>query len=124
MIRCEPSPSMAKRLCGTLQAHQRAIPLLAAFDHQTGYVLSQSQVPPETNEAKAVLSFLKTLVLEGKVVVGDAMFCQQEVCQKILDSGGDYFVVVKKNQPTLLRDVQLAFAESKAFSPLGGARIS
>lgn len=29
-----------KTLCGTLQAHQRAIHLLAAFDHQNGYVLS------------------------------------------------------------------------------------
>jgi hypothetical protein len=107
-----------KTLCGTLQAHQRAIHLLAAFDHQSGYVLSQTQVAPETNEAKAALTLLKSLVLEGKVVVGDAMFCQREVCERILDSGGDYFVVVKDNQPTLRRDVQLAFAKAEAFSPL------
>ena len=107
-----------KTLCGTFQRHQRAIHLLAAFDHQTGYVLSQMQVNPQTNEAKAALALLKTLVLEGKVVMGDAMFCQREVCQEVLDSGGDYFVVVKDNQPTLRRNVQLAFAESKAFSPL------
>ena len=108
-----------KTLCGTLQQHQRAVHLLSAFDHQTGYVLSQTQVDPKTNEAKAALEFLKTLVLQGKVVVGDAMFCQRDVCEKILDSDGGYFVVVKENQPTLLRDVQLAFAESKVFSPLG-----
>ena len=107
-----------KTLCGTLQAHQRAIHLLAAFDHQSGYVLSQTQVPPETNEAKTALTLLKTLVLEGQVIVGDAMFCQREVCECILDSGGDYFVVVKDNQPTLRRDVQLAFAKAEAFSPL------
>jgi len=35
-----------KTLCGTLQAHKQAIHLLAAFDHQTGYVLSQTQVRP------------------------------------------------------------------------------
>lgn len=108
-----------KTLCGTLQQHQRAIHLIAALDHQTGYVLSQSQVDPETNEAKAALQFLKTLVLQGKVIVGDAMFCQRDVCERILDSGGDYFVVVKENQPTLLKEVQLAFAQSKAFSPHG-----
>ena len=107
-----------KTLCGTLQRHQRAVHLLSAFDHQSGYVLSQMQVDPQTNEAKAALTLLKTLVLQGKVVVGDAMFCQKDVCEKILDSGGDYLVVVKENQPTLLRNVQLAFAESKAFSPL------
>ncbi len=32
----------------------------------------------------------------------------REVCERILDSGSDYFVVVKENQPTLRRDVQLA----------------
>ena len=107
-----------KTLCGTWQAHQRAMHLLAAFDHQTGYVLSQIQVDPETNEAKAALMLLKTLVLQGKVIVGDAMFCQREVCERVLHSGGDYFVVVKENQPTLRRDVQLAFANAEAFSPL------
>ena len=107
-----------KTLCGTMQAHQRAIHLLAAFDHQTECVLSQNDVDPETNEAKAALNLLKSLVLQGKVIVGDAMFCQREVCERILDSGGDYFVVVKENQPTLRRDVQLAFANAEAFSPL------
>jgi len=107
-----------KTLRGSLQQHQRAVHLLSALDHQTGYVLSQGQVDSKTNEAKAILAFLKTLVLQGKVVICDAIFCQREVCQKILDSGGDYFIVVKKNQPALLKAVQLAFAESKAFSPL------
>jgi hypothetical protein len=107
-----------KSLCGTLQAHQRAIHLLSAFDHQSGCVLSQTQVNPETNEAKAALPLLKTLVLRGRVVLGDAMFCQRELCREVIDSGGDYFVVVKDNQPTLRRDVQLAFAKPEVFSPL------
>lgn len=106
-----------KTLCGTFERHRRAVHLLAAFDHQTGYVLSQTSVDPATNEAKTALELIKTLFLEGKVIIGDAMFCQREVCQHILDSGGDYFVVVKENQPTLKKDVQLAFADATAFSP-------
>ncbi len=112
-----------KTLCGTLQAHQRAIHLLSAFDHQTGYVLSQTQVHPETNEAKTALLLLKTLVLKGRVVVGDAMFCQKEICEQVLDTGGDYFVVVKDNQPTLRKDIELAFAKAEAFPPLTTARV-
>jgi len=107
-----------KTLCGTLQQHQRAVHLLSVLDHQTGYVLSQTCVDAKTNEAKATLTFLKSLVLQGKVVVGDAMFCQRDVCEKILDSGGDYFFVVKENQPTLLKNIQLAFANTEGFSPL------
>ena len=111
-----------KTLCGTLQQHSRAIHLLSALDHQTGYVLSQTQVDPQTNEAKTALLLLKSLVLQGKVIVGDAMFCQRDVCEKILDSGGDYLVVVKENQPTLLREIELAFAKTEGFFPLHSAR--
>ena len=107
-----------KTLCGTLQQHQRAIQLLSALDHQTGYVLSQTQIDPQTNEEKTALVLLKTLVLQGKVVVADAMFCKRDVCEKILDSGGDYLIVVKENQPTLLKEIKLAFAETEGFSPL------
>jgi hypothetical protein len=110
-----------KTLCGTLRPFARAVHLLAAVDHQTGCVLSQCRVDEKTNEHKSALELLQTLVLEGRVIVGDAMFCQREVCEKILDSGGDYFVVVKQNQPQLLRDVELAFANAEVFSPLATA---
>ena len=114
----QPVSIDGKTLCGTLTRHERAIHLLSAFDHQTGCVLSQCQVAPQTNEHKAALEFLKTLVLKGKVIVGDAMFCQRDLCQHVIDSGGDYFVVVKENQPQLKRDIELAFANPEVFSPL------
>lgn len=112
-----------KSLRGTLGAYQRAVHLLSALDQQTGCVLSQMRVDEGTNEHKAALDLLKTLVLKGRVIVGDAIFCQKEVCQEIRDGGGDYFVVVKDNQPTLRREIAAAFAETKAFSPLGRAAI-
>jgi hypothetical protein len=105
-----------KTLCGTLQPHQRTVHLLAAFDHQTGYVLSQTPVDDKTNEAKTALELLKGLVLQGRVITGDALFCQRDVCQVIVDSGGDYFLIVKDNQPTLRNDIAADF--QPAFSPL------
>jgi len=107
-----------KTLRGSLQKHQRAVHLLSALDHQTGYVLSQTRVDAKTNEAKSVFKLFKTLVLKGKVIIGDAMFCQRDICQEIVDSDGDYFFVVKENQPTLLKNIQLAFTETEGFSPL------
>jgi hypothetical protein len=106
-----------KSLCGTLQPHARAVHLLSLFDQRTGSVLSQQQVDPRTNEAKAALELLRTLVLRGRVVTADAMFCQREVCQQIVDSGGHYFVVVKDNQADLKAAVAAEF--QAAFSPLG-----
>lgn len=104
-----------KTLCGTLSAHQRAVHLLSLFDHRLGCVLSQQRVDEKTNEHKAALELLKTLVLKDRVVTADAMFCQREVCQQIVDSGGDYLVIVKDNQPTLQESIADDFRP--AFSP-------
>ena len=114
----EPLKAVAmdgKTLCGTLQAHERAVHLLSLLDQKTGCVLSQTRVDAKTNEAKAALELLKTLVLEGRVITGDAMFCQREVCQEIRDRGGHYFFVVKDNQPTLKEAIAAEFRA--AFSP-------
>jgi hypothetical protein len=116
-----PDESMAgvsldgKTLCATLRVFAPAVHLLAAVDHQTGSVLSQCRVSDKTNEHKAALELLKMMVLSGRVIVGDAMFCQRDLCQQTLDSGGDYLVAVKDNQPGLLREFA---AQSAAFSPL------
>jgi len=104
-----------KTLCGTLQPHERAVHLLALLDHRTGCVLSQSRVDAKTNEHKEALTLLKTLVLEGRVITGDAMFCHRDVCQEIRDRGGHYFFVVKNNQPTLKESIAAEFRA--AFSP-------
>lgn len=104
-----------KTLCGTLQPHQRAVHLLSLFDQKSGCVLSQLRVDAKTNEAKAALELLRSLVLKGRVITGDAMFCQRELCQQIVDSGGHYFVVVKQNQPTLQETIAAEF--KAAFSP-------
>jgi hypothetical protein len=108
-----------KTLCGTLRRHTRAVHLLAAVDHKTGCVLRQCRVDQKTNEHKAALDLLKSMVLEGQVIVGDAMFCQRDLCKQIVEDGGDYFLPVKENQPTLLREIQLELATNDvAFSPL------
>ena len=104
-----------KTLCQTLQPHERAVHLLSLLDQRTGCTLSQSRVDAKTNEHKAALELLKSLVLEGRVITGDAMFCQREVCQQIRDRGGHYFFVVKDNQPALRESIAAEYRA--AFSP-------
>lgn len=113
-----------KTLCGTLQPHERAVHLVALLDQKTGCILSQTRVDAKTNEHKAALELLRSLVLAGRVITGDAMFCQREVCQQIHDQGGHYFLVVKDNQPTLRESIAAEF--KAAFSPYDRAaeRIS
>jgi len=111
----QPVAIDGKSLCGTLTAHQRSMHLLAMLDQQTGCTLSQQEVAPYTNEAKAALELLRTLVLKGRVITGDAMFCQREICQEVMKEGGDYFFVVKDNQPTLRAAIAAEF--EPGFSP-------
>lgn len=118
----EPLPDEArgtsldgKTLCNTLTAHERNVHLLSLLDQKLGGVLSQQAVDPTTNEAKAALELLKTIVLKGRLVSGDAIFCQRELCQQIVDSGGDYLFVVKDNQPELKAAIEAEF--QPGFSP-------
>jgi hypothetical protein len=43
------------------------------------------------------------------------MYCQRELCQQIIDSGGDYLFVVKDNQPELKEAIVAEFRPG--FSP-------
>jgi len=104
-----------KTLCGTLDAHGRNVHLLA-LDQKCGSVFRQMAVPGKTNEAKAALEILRTLVLEGRLITGDAMFCQKEICQQVVEAGGDYLFVVKDNQRELKEAIDAELAPG--FSPL------
>jgi hypothetical protein len=111
----QPVAMDGKTLCNTLSAHQRNVHLLSLLDQATGGVLSQQAVPPTTNESKTAVELLKTIVLKGRLVTGDAMFCQRELCKEVVDSGGDYLFVVKDNQPELKAAVAADF--QPGFSP-------
>jgi hypothetical protein len=111
----QPVAMDGKTLCNTLAAHERNVQLLSLLDQATGGVLSQQAVPTTTNEAKTAVDILKTIVLKGRLVTGDAMFCQRELCEQIVDSGGDYLFVVKDNQPELKAAVEADF--QPGFSP-------
>jgi predicted transposase YbfD/YdcC len=73
-------------------------------------------MPGETNEHKAALASLKAIALEGRVITGDAAFCQRDLCQQIIDSDGDYLIAVKDNQPELKAAIEAEF--QPGFSPL------
>ena len=103
-----------KALRGTKSLDQRALMLIAAFDHETACVIRQHAVPADTNEQKAALDLLKQLVLTGRVITADAMHCQHETCEQIVDSGGLYLVTVKDNQSTLHQAISQEFTAQDA----------
>jgi predicted transposase YbfD/YdcC len=47
---------------------------------------------------------------EGKILTGDALYCQRCLCSALRRAGGDYLFLVKGNQPQLFEDLRLLFA--------------
>lgn len=62
-------------------------------------------------EIPDALKLLEQIDLKGKVVTGDAMFCQKSIAAKIVERGGDYVLPIKDNQKTLRENVETAFNE-------------
>jgi Transposase DDE domain len=95
--------------------------LVAAYAPEAEAVLAQLRVDAKTNEHKAALQLLGILPLQGKVVVGDALFCQRDVAAQVVDQGGAYLFVVKDNQPGLATDVSAGFGFEAAARSIAAA---
>ncbi|HKW22616.1 MAG TPA: ISAs1 family transposase, partial [Ktedonobacterales bacterium] len=59
-------------------------------------------------------------LLAGRLVSGDALYCQKSLCQQLRAAGADYLWAVKGNQPDLLDDIALLFRDP----PLGESFLS
>ena len=52
---------------------------------------------------------LGILPVMGRIVIGDALFCQRDLCEEIIKQGGDYIFYAKDNQPGLRTDIAAGF---------------
>lgn len=102
-----------KTLCGSQRQGAMDAHLLSALSHRLGVVMAQVAVEDSTNEIGQVDELLASLVLEGRIITADSLLSQREIAQRIIDSGGDYLLPVKDNQPLLREDIALVFKESK-----------
>jgi hypothetical protein len=116
-----------KRLRGSRQGSNPGVHILHAFSTRLQAAVGSLVVPPDSGEMIEVLELLKALPLEGAVVTGDAGFTYETVVDAIREAGGDYFLLVKGNQPELRGEIAHAFGDdsplsSPLSSPLKGRR--
>ena len=90
----------------------KALHVVSAWAGQTGLTLGQVAVDTKSNEITALPQLLDLLALQDKIVTIDAIGCQRELAQRIVEGGGDYVLAVKGNQPTLHTALQDAFAHA------------
>jgi predicted transposase YbfD/YdcC len=93
--------------------------LVSAWVGAHSLTLGQVAVADKSNEITAIPKLLRMLELEGALVSIDAMGCQTEIAQAIRDTGADYLLQVKGNQPTLHADLEARFEAAFAADFVG-----
>lgn len=86
--------------------------MVSAWLAKNRVVLGQLKVEEKSNEITAIPELLRLLELKGALVTIDAMGCQKTIAETIIESGADYILAVKDNQPTLSDDVERTFREA------------
>src|SRR5665647_33470 len=102
------------RRSGHKNGAKAPIHMVSAFAARQRLVLGQVKVAEKSNEIIAIPKLLNMLAIEGAIVTIDAMGCQRDIAQKILDKKADYVLALKGNQGSLREDVELFAAEQKA----------
>jgi predicted transposase YbfD/YdcC len=102
------------RRSGQKRKGQEPIHMVSAFAARQRLVLGQVKVAEKSNEIVAIPKLLEMLAIEGAIITIDAMGCQREIAQTVVERKADYGLALKSNQGSLREDVELFTAEQKA----------
>lgn len=80
--------------------------MVSAWAVSNGISLGQVKVDDKSNEIKAVPKLIKSLDLENCIVTIDAMGCQKEITNAIIEAKSNYVIALKDNQRKILKIVK------------------
>ena len=86
-----------------------AIHMVSAWATMNHISLGQVVVDARSNEITAIPKLLDLIDVSGGMVTIDAMGCQTEIIEKIVEKKADACIAVKKNQPKLYAAIQQHF---------------
>ena len=101
------------RRSGHKKGGKAPIHMVSAFAARQRLVLGQVKVTEKSNEIIAIPKLLDMLAIEGAIITIDAMGCQRDIAQKVIEKKADYVLALKGNQGSLRADVELFAAEQK-----------
>lgn len=97
----------------------KALHLVHAWSCSQGILIGQQKVDDKSNEITAIPDVLSLFDLEGITVTIDAMGCQKDIAEQIVEEGGNYVLAVKGNQGDMLDDIKLYFDTEAKDRPRG-----
>lgn len=86
-----------------------AIHMVSAWASENALVLGQRKTDSKSNEITAIPELLQLLDLSGCIVSIDAMGCQKNIADLIIEKQADYVLTLKGNQGNLFQEVQRFF---------------
>ena len=87
--------------------------LVSAWSTNCGLSLGQVAAEEKSNEITAIPKLIDRIDVKGAIVTIDAMGCQKEIAEKIVEAGGDYILAVKDNQPKLHEAIRDIFNDAR-----------
>jgi predicted transposase YbfD/YdcC len=88
-----------------------AIDMVSAWASANRLVLGQVKVDEKSNEITAIPHLLEALAVSGCIVTIDAMGCQIDIAEQIIEREAEYVLALKENQGHLYEDVEHLFAD-------------
>ncbi len=106
-----------KALRGTFErtTDKSAIRMVSAWATKNSLVLGQVKTSEKSNEITAIPRLLRLLEIEGCLVTIDAMGCQREIVEQIVEQKADYCISLKGNQGILHEEVREYFEWARAI---------
>jgi predicted transposase YbfD/YdcC len=103
-----------KTIRGSRDESDHVIHMVSAWANKNQMVLGQVRTDEKSNEITAIPELLALLELTGSIVTIDAMGCQKNIAEKIVDAGAGYVLALKENHPTLYDDIKVYFETALA----------
>jgi len=99
---------------GDSRVSHSALHVVSAWASANEVVLGQIKVSEKSNEITAIPLLMRALNVAGATVMADALNCQTDIAQSIVDGEAAYILAVKDNQPSLHQAVSQVFADAQA----------
>jgi len=101
-------------------ANRSSLAVVTAFASATRTVIGQESFRAQEGDSEilAARALLECLDLTGQLVTADALHCQSDTAQLILDRDGDYLLRLKGNRPALHDMVAEYFADPAVLTAL------
>jgi predicted transposase YbfD/YdcC len=98
-----------KTICGSKNTAHKAYHVVSAWVSENQITLGEITVDEKSNEITVIPKLLDIVDVSGATVTLDAMGCQTDIAEKIVEKGADYCLVVKGNQKSLYEEVEVYF---------------